>query len=227
MIRDLQFALRMLRKQPGFTLVAVLTLALGIGATASVFSLIQGVLWTAPPYQDPQELVLIQPTRAGDAGDLARGWPAEQWTEWQEEAESLDSIAAYSWIFSFVVQPGATDSIQGMAVTNEYFETLGLQPQLGRTFAPEETLPNAPPTVILGYDLWQSTFGGDPNILGQTIPLSRRETMPTVVGVMPPGIRFLPSPNNAPEPNYDVHARVDYWIPAAPNPERLRAPRGI
>lgn len=105
-----------------------------------------------------------------------------------------------------------------MAVTREYFHTLGLQPHPGRRFVREETLPNAPPIVILGYDLWQSTFGGDPSILGQTSPLSRYETMPTVVGVMPPGIRFLPSPKDAQEPNYDVNGRVDCWIPTAPNP---------
>src|ERR1700755_1296716 len=105
MKRDLRFAVRMLLKQPGFSLIAVLTLALGIGATAAVFSLIQGVLLTPPPYREPQQLVLIPAARAGgDGSALPRGWPAAQWTEWRTESRSIESLAAYAWTFNFLVQ---------------------------------------------------------------------------------------------------------------------------
>jgi putative ABC transport system permease protein len=89
--QDLRFGLRMLLKQPGFSLIAVLTLALGIGATSAVFSLIQGVLLTPPPYRQPEQLVLVPPARI-DGQKLAspRGWPSAQWTEWQKEAKSFD-----------------------------------------------------------------------------------------------------------------------------------------
>ena len=90
MLRDLQFAIRMLLKQPGFSLIAALTLALGIGATSAVFSLIQGVLLTPPPYQKPEQLMLIPTVRTdGQKMDSPRGWAAQQWMEWQKEAKSF------------------------------------------------------------------------------------------------------------------------------------------
>jgi len=94
MLQDVRFGLRLLARQPGFTAIAVLTLALGIGATAAVFSVIQGVLLTPPPYKDPDRLVLLQPARSD--GQLLTGfrrWPAQQWIEWQREARSFEAIA--------------------------------------------------------------------------------------------------------------------------------------
>src|SRR6195256_5133846 len=104
MYQDLRFAVRMLLKQPGFTLIAVLTLALGIGATSAVFSLIQGVLLTPPPYRQPEQLVLIPAARTdGQQAARPRGWPAAQWLEWGKQAKSFDAIAAYGWSFNFLV----------------------------------------------------------------------------------------------------------------------------
>jgi putative ABC transport system permease protein len=225
MIRDLRFAVRMLLKQPGFSLIAVLTLALGIGATAAVFSLIQGVLLTPPPYREPQRLVLIPAART-DGQDVAhaRGWAPAQWMEWQKQAKSFEAIAAYNWTFNFLVLNEGSESMEGMAVTRDYFRVAGVQPILGRTFADSEALPNAPPVIILGYEFWQRKFNGDPNILGRPVRMSRRETPPRVIGVMPRGVRFLPSPTAAQEPNYNVDALVDFWLPAAPRPDGLKSP---
>jgi putative ABC transport system permease protein len=225
MFRDLRFAVRMLLKQPGFSLIAVLTLALGIGATSAVFSLIQGVLLTPPPYQQPQRLVLI-PSARTDGQQMARprGWAAAQWMEWQKEAKLFEAIAAYTWSFNFLVLSEGSESLEGMWVTRDYFRVTGLQPVLGRTFLESEAGPTAAPVIILGYELWQRKFNGDPNIVGKTIRISRRDTPPTVIGVMPRGVRFLPSPTTSQEPNYDVNALVDFWIPATPNPARLKQP---
>ena len=100
MLRDMQFAIRMLRKQPGFSLIAVLTLALGIGATAAVFSLIQGVLLTPPPYEKPDQLMLIPTKRVdGQKMDSPRGWAAQQWMDWEKESKSLQGVAGYFWNF--------------------------------------------------------------------------------------------------------------------------------
>src|SRR6266849_3879304 len=122
MFQDLRFGVRMLLKQPGFTLIAVLTLALGVGATAAVFSLIQGVLLTPPPYREPERLALIPPARAdGRKIDEGRGWPAIQWLGWQREAKSFEAIAAYGWIFNFLILPQGSESLEGMAVTADYF----------------------------------------------------------------------------------------------------------
>ncbi len=223
MLQDIRFALRMLRKQPGFTLIAVLTLALGIGATAAVFSLIQGVLLTPPPYKNPQELVLIPSIRSdGQQMSGTRSWPALQWQDWQKQAKSFEGIAAYTWTFGFLIRSDGSESMEGMAVTPGYFKVAGLEPILGRTFSESEGGPGSTPVVILGYDFWQRKFNGDPKIIGTTVRLSRRDVLPTVIGVMPPGVRFLPSPAVAAEPNYDVNAQVDYWLPAIPSPARLK-----
>jgi putative ABC transport system permease protein len=225
MFQDLRFGVRMLLKQPGFSLIAVLTLALGIGATSAVFSLIQGVLLTPPPYRQPYRLVLIPSARAnGQQAERAQGWAAAQWMEWQKQAKSFDGIAAYAWSFNFLIRSDGSESIEGMYVTRDYFRVTGLQPVLGRTFVESEAKSTSPPVIILGYDLWQRKFNGDPHIIGKTVRISRQETPPTVIAVMPPGVRFLPSPAAAQEPNYSLNALVDFWIPIVPNPARLKDP---
>ncbi|HXM45225.1 MAG TPA: ABC transporter permease [Bryobacteraceae bacterium] len=219
MLQDVRLGLRMLRKQPGFTLIAVFTLALGIGATSAVFSLIRGVLLTPPPYRQPQRLVLIPAARTdGRQMPQRRAWAAAQWMEWQTEAKSFESIAAYDWSFNFLVLTDGSVSMQGMWVTRNYFRVLGLQPLMGRTFLESETGAKPAPVIVLGYDLWQRKFNGDPNVVGKTLRISRWDTPPKVIGVMPPGVRFLPSPANAQEPNYNVNALVDFWIPAPSRP---------
>jgi hypothetical protein len=223
MLSDLRFAARMLLKQPGFTLIAVLTLALGIGATAAVFSLIQGVLLTPPPYRDPARLVLIPEARSdGQPVTEARGWTPAQWMEWKKKAASFESLAAFEWSFNFLVLSDGSESLEGMYVTPDYFRVVGLQPMLGRTFVHSEAEQRSAPVVILGYDVWQRKFGGDPKVIGRKIRISRQDTPPVVIGVMPPGVRFLPSPTTAREPNYDVNAQVDFWAPATPDPAHLK-----
>jgi putative ABC transport system permease protein len=221
-LQDVRFAVRMLLKQPGFTAVAALTLALGIGATAAVFSLVQGVLLTPPPYRDPDRLVLIPSVRA-DSEQVERMdmTPAAQWMDWQAHATSFDGIAAYGWAFNFLVETNGSESIQGMLVTPDYFRVVGVQPVLGRAFAASDVVPGAS-VIILGHDFWQRRFNGDPSIVGKTIRMSRRDAPPTVIGIMPPGVRFLPSPGASQEPNYDVNATVDFLLAGAPNPERLK-----
>ena len=219
---DLRLALRMLRKQPGFTLIAVLTLALGIGATSAVFSLIQGVLLTPPPYRQPEKLALVH-SLGSDGQPSRQGWATLQWTEWQKQARSLEGVAAYNWTFNFLIGSDGSESMQGMAVTREYFSVTGLQPILGRSFVEAEAGAKTPPVVLIGYDLWQRKFNGDPHIIGKTIRISRWETPPTVIGVMPPGVRFLPSPGAAQEPNYNVNGLVQFWIPVTPNPASIKS----
>ena len=222
MFRDVRFGIRMLRKQPSFALICTLTLALGIGATAAVFSLIQGVLLTPPPYQQPGQLVLISAARQDGQKSSSKSWPARQWMEWRTHVKSFQAVAGYSWTFNFLVKGDGSESMEGMAVSGDYFKALGLKAFLGRTFAEAETSYPTAPVVLIGYDLWQRAFHGDPNILGKPLRMSRRTTPPTIVGVMPPGVRFLPSPSVAEEPNYNVNAQVDFWLPDAPNPKGLK-----
>jgi putative ABC transport system permease protein len=225
MKRDLRFAIRMLLKQPGFSLIAVLTLALGIGVTSAVFSLIQGVLLTPPPYKKPQQLVLVQSARTdGQKAENPRGWPAEQWLEWQKQAKSFSGIAGYFWRFNFLIRNDGSQSIQGMAVSKDYLQIMGLHPVVGRGFAEQDFAQGPTKVILLGYEFWQRTFNGDPQIIGKTVRISRSEVPPTIIGVMPPGVRFLPSPGAAKEPNYNVNALVDFWSPAEPDPKYLKYP---
>ncbi len=225
MLREARFAIRMLLKQPGFSAIAVLTLALGIGATSAVFSLIQGVLLTPPPYRQPQQLVLIPAARTdGQKLDSPRGWPAQQWMEWQKEAKSLSGIAAYDWTFNFLIRNEGSESMQGMVVTKDYLQVMGLQPVLGRSFEASDIGTGPVRVILLGYEFWQRTFNGDPQIIGRTVRISRWDVPPTVIGVMQPGVRFLPSPGAAKEPNYNVNALVDFWIPVEPDPKEMKGP---
>ncbi len=219
MFQDLRFGVRMLLKQPGFTLIAVLTLSLGIGATSAVFSLIKGVLLTPPPYPKPEQLMLISSARTnGQQTPRPPDWAAAQWMEWQKETTSFDSIAAYRWSFNFLVMEDGSESLEGMWVTRDYFRVAGLQPVLGRTFLDSDIGANTPPVIILGYDLWQPKFNGDPNIVGKTIRLWQRqfggdpnligqkvnienfgERQQILLGVMPPEFDFPP--------------RTEVWFP--------------
>jgi len=218
MKREMQFAIRMLLKQPGFSLIAVLTLALGIGATSAVFSLIQGVLLTPPPYKNPQQLVLVPTARTdGQKQDDPRGWAAQQWMEWQKEAKSFSAVAAYGWTFNFLIRNEGSQSMQGMEVTKDYLPVMGLRPALGRGFEDSDFGQGPVKAILLGYEFWQRTFNGDPKIIGKTVRISRWDVPPTIIGVMPPGVRFLPSPGAAKEPNYNVNATVDFWVPTEPN----------
>ena len=214
MIDDLRYAFRQLRTQPAFAAVAVATLALGIGAAAAMFGLIQGVLLSPPPYTDPDRLVLLPPVRV-DGQPFDRGATVGQWPAWRE-ARSLERPALYRWTFNFLVRRDGSQSLGGMVVTRDFFDVVGVRPLLGRTFTASEESRAAERArrrrIILGYELWQREFGGDPQIVGKTITLSRMPAPLPVVGVMPPGLRFLPDPGASTEPNYDLNAKVDFWL---------------
>lgn len=216
-VEPLRRPIRRLLREPSFTVQVVLILALGIGATVAMLSLVQGALLKPPPYADPERLVLIgtrstenRPAMQGDA------WPTQQWEEWRESAQSFESVAAYGWTFNFLVQEDGSEPEEGMLVSPEYFHVTGLQPELGRVFDDSDAAGTATPGIILGHDLWQRRFQGDPEIIGRTVRLSRMAER-TVIGVMPADVRFLPVPRVASEPNYDVNARVDFWLPIMRN----------
>ncbi len=114
--------------------------------------------------------------------------------------------------------------MQGMKVTKDYFRVMGLKPMAGRGFEDSDFAPGPVKTIVLGYEFWQRAFGGDKQIIGKTVRISRWEVTPTVIGVMEPGVRFLPSPGAAKEPNYDVNATVDFWVPSYPDPKYLKEP---
>ena len=225
LLLDLRYGLRMFWKSPAFSVIAALTLALGIGATSAVFTLIQGVLLTPPPYHKPQQLMLIPTVRTdGRKMDSTRGWPAQQWMEWNQKAGSFQGIAGYGWTFNFLIRNDGSQSMQGMEVSKDYFRVMGLKTALGQGFDDSDFGQGHVKSILLGYEFWQRAFGGDKDIIGKTVRISRWDSSPVVIGIMEPGARFLPSPGAAKEPNYDVNATVDLWVPAAPDPKSMKDP---
>src|SRR5262245_10748641 len=134
MIEDVRYGLRQLRKNPGFTIVAVLTLGLGIGMASAMFGLIQGVLLSPPPYAEPGRLVLISPARI-DGQPFDQTPTTQQWVGWRDGSSALQEVAVYRWTFNFLVLPDGSQSLGGMVVTPNYFRVMGLEPILGRELA--------------------------------------------------------------------------------------------
>jgi putative ABC transport system permease protein len=223
---DIRYAIRQIYKNPAFSLVAIATLALGIGAAAAMFGLIQGVLLSPPPYTAPDRLVLMTPARIDGQPYTQRLSMAH--TLAFRQARTLEPPAMYGWTFDFLVDADGSESMGGMLVTPNYFQTLGVKPLLGRTLTEADAMrQKVPPTgVLIGHDLWRRKFNSDPNILGKAIKFARRPLPVPIVGVMPPGMRFLPDPGASSEPNYDLNAYVDYWLAMAPDETQLTARTG-
>jgi putative ABC transport system permease protein len=180
--QDLRYAARMLRKQPGFAAAAILTLALGIGANTAIFSVANAVLLRPLPFHESERLVLIHQSSPKVA---FRFVPFLNFRDWQDQNQVFAQMAASRGQNFNLTGGGEAERIVGTEVTHEYFAVFGAQPLLGRSFAPDEDKPGAPLVVVLGHGLWQRRFGGDPNILGQTLTLNNDGY--TVIGVMPAG----------------------------------------
>ncbi len=202
--QDIRYAVRILAKRPGFTLVAVLALALGIGANSAIFSVFNTVLLRPLPYREPDRLVLIW-TRF--LPDLPQNWVSgPEVIDFRERNSSLEDLAALAWPNFNLTGVGEPEQLQGGAVTANLFPLLGVAPQYGRVFRPEEDQPGAGRVVILSHGLWQRRFGGDPQMVGKTISLNGAAN--TVVGVMPPDFGILP-------PDAQSPMQVDLWTPFA------------
>jgi putative ABC transport system permease protein len=188
--QDLRSAFRQLRKNAGFTAVALITLALGIGANTVVYSVVHAVLLHPLPYKDSDRLVLIWSTdaRTGTVRDQLSFTDSE---EYRTRNHTLDGVVAFGDWNAVFTEPGEPERIPGMQVADGYFSLMGIAPLLGRAFLPEEQIEGKDQVVILGYGLWQRRFGQDPAIIGKKIILSARPY--TVVGVLPKDVPFLPS----------------------------------
>jgi hypothetical protein len=189
---DVRFALRQLRKTPGFTIAAVLTLALGIGGNTAVFSVVNGVLLRPLEYPDADRIVSISHRTRG--GELPTRLPNSSATHvvYQEGSRSFDAMALYStWQGSLVGDNAPPDWVDVVTATRSLFDVLRVPPSLGRTFTPEEDTPGGPHVAIISDALWRQRFGADPSVVGRTITLDG--TSRQVVGVLPAGFAF-PTP---------------------------------
>ncbi len=187
--QDFHYAARMLRRNPGFTAVAVLTLALGIGANSAIFSMVNAVLLRPLPYSDSSSLVMVWATdrRNGLMEDVA-SYP--DFEDWKSQAKSFEGLAAITSRSSAVSNGDDTEILPSIQATPELFGILQVFPQLGRVFLPGENEPGAPRVALLSDSFWKERFAGRPDVLGQTLRVN--EFTYRIVGVMRPGLRISP-----------------------------------
>ncbi len=187
-VRDVTYSLRVLLKSYAFTIVVILTLALGIGANTAIFSFANGILLRPLPYPQSDRLAVLEET-APKQGIRNMGVAYPNFLDWRDQNTVFESLATHFGTSRFSMSLGGQASeIRGSRVSYGLFEVLNVMPQLGRSFTMNEDRPEEDGVVILGYDLWQRNFGGDPNILGKTVVVSSRPRI--VIGVMPRGFRF-------------------------------------
>jgi putative ABC transport system permease protein len=183
--QDARYALRSLRKHPGFTAIAIFTLALGIGANTAIFSVINAVLLRPLPYEDADRLVVLTETVA----DRPIGVSYPNFVDWRNQSTMFENVAAVRNRESFnLTGNGDSERLQGRLVSANFLSTLGVKPIRGRDFAPEDDRPGAAPVVMLSYALWQRRFGGDEKIIGQQLTLNRESF--TVIGVTPANLEY-------------------------------------
>jgi putative ABC transport system permease protein len=197
--QDLRYGFRMLAKNPGFTTVAVVALALGIGANSAIFSVVNTVLLRPLPYKNPEQLVMVweENSKQGYPRDTPA---AANYVDWRDQNHVFEAMVAMGEISFNLTGVGDPERIDGQRVSASLFPLLGVEPQLGRVFRPEEDKPGANQVVVMSYGLWQRRFGADPGIIGKTINLNGKSF--TVLGVMPPSFQF-PTRND------------QLWIPIA------------
>src|SRR5262245_11464872 len=209
----LRYALRLLRKTPVFTIAAMGTLALGIGANTTIFSLVQTMLLRPLPYQNPDEIVMVWEDRT--AAGFARNTPAPaNYHDWRARNRSFTDMSATAFAFANLTSNGAPEVVLGRRVTASFFDVLGVRAMLGRTFTPSDDTSGAR-IVVISHALWQRRYGGDPAIVGRTISMSVErvgDVKHEVIGVAPPSFVFL-------------SRDIDYWVPMQFPPEEA-AQRG-
>jgi putative ABC transport system permease protein len=199
---DARFGLRLLLQKPGITLVAVLTLGLGVGANTAIFSVVNGVLLRPLPYAEPQNLVMVWQDHSRREGSSTEWASFENFSDWREQSKVFDGVFAFGNYTATLRMPDP-EQIQGASVSHDALSILGITPLVGRGFRPEEDSPKAELVALLSHSLWQRRFGGDRGVLGRRITLG--EAPATVIGVLPPDTIFpLIS-----EPEIFVPLRID------------------
>jgi putative ABC transport system permease protein len=211
MVSDFKYAVRMLIKAPGFSAIAILTLALGIGANSAIFSVVDTLLLRPLPFKDPDRIVMAWARYLNDGGDFRSGVHSfPDYTDLRDQSQSFSGMAAYTRTAGTLSQAEDAQAIEGVAVTPEIFDVLGVPPLLGRGYTQEEANDQAGRVVLLTYPLWKRAFGGDPKILGQQVTISGRSW--TVIGIMPQGWKFPVA-----DEKIDYVVPLQYLVPTALN----------
>jgi putative ABC transport system permease protein len=208
LLQDIRYGIRILLKNPVLTIVAVIALALGIGANTAIFSIVNGVLLSPLPYPHPDQLVMVwlDNRKQGIRDDVA-SYP--NFLDWRDRNKTFQGMSGMRDLTVNLTGVGEPEELRGAAVSSGFFQLIGVSLAQGRGFTLEEEQPGKDKIIVLGHGLWMRRFGGDPGILNKTISLNGEQH--TVVGIMPPGFQF---PDKS-----------ELWMPLASN-ERLRAARG-
>jgi len=184
-IQDARFGLRTLRRNPGFTTVAALTLALGIGASTALFGVVKAVLLSPLPYSQPEGVAVLWSAWKG----FDQTWLSyDEYEGWKSDIPAFANVGIFSDGAINLTENGESERVRAGFIDRDILPILGVQPALGRNFTAEEDIPNGPSVIILGDDVWRRRFGADPSVIGRTIQVNGRERQ--VVGVMPPGFRL-------------------------------------
>jgi putative ABC transport system permease protein len=204
LVQDVRYAVRMLLKNPGFTLVAALALALGIGANTAIFSVVNAVMIRPLPYRDASRLVMVWEDNYNRGKHQNVISPAN-FLDWKEQSDVFEDMAALYDTHVNLTDVADPEELAGQRVTLNMFDLLGAQPMLGRTFEPDDAQPGRQDSVILSYGLWQRRFGGDKEIVGKTIKLNTRTF--TIIGVMPPDYQLFVKQGSI------TGDRAEIWMP--------------
>jgi len=198
-MNDLRYAFRMLLKSPGFSIIAIITLALGIGANSAIFSVIDTVLLRPLPFPQPNELAMLWSAPQRGTGRETFSYP--DYKDFREQAKSFQSLATYVQASTVLSTSGDPIELEGVAATSDIFQVLGVRPMLGRAYSPTDDTPDGR-VVIFTYEAWHRYFNGDARIIGRQVRLALNPY--TVIGIMPRGFRF------------PVDAQSDYLVPVQP-----------
>src|SRR4026208_1142867 len=182
LLSDARYAIRNLLRRPAFTLIAVVTLALGIGANATIFSAIHSLLLNPLQFPELDRVVAIW-DKLPSRGVLHNEVTVANYLDWQSQTQSFEQLALYRWWSANLTGIDPPERIQGFLVTANFLDTTGIKPIMGRTFLPEENQPGKDPVAVITHSLWDRRFGRDPNIVNKAITIN--SIVRTVVGVMP------------------------------------------
>jgi putative ABC transport system permease protein len=210
--RDLIHSFRMIANNAGFAAAAIVSLALGIGATTAIFSVVNGVLLEPLPYRDPERLVRLYEKRV-QQGRLRNSVSAPDFTDWKAQNTAFESMAALSGDRFTITGDGEPEIVRGSNVSPEFFRLLGIAPRLGRDFLPEEAAKGKDTVAILSHGIWQRRFGGDPRIVGRSVRLNGEPH--TIVGVLPDVTLAIRS--EAPQLDPEI------WTPLVLGPDSVRS----
>ena len=206
LLQDLRYGVKALLKTPLFTTIAIATVALGIGANTAIFSVVNAVLLRPLPYKDPGRLVsLFEESENGEVNGVS----LPNFVDLRDQNQVFEQMAAYRWQAFNLTSIEDPQLLDGWYVSSDFFPVLGVNPILGRTFLPEEDKADGTRVVLLSYRLWQRQFGGEPNLIGQTVTINAQDY--TVVGIIPRDFRLYGPTGDGPMRPIDLWMPVSLW----------------